>query len=59
MTTAHLSRLLLAASLFASIASVTACDSGEKKAGLPPAKAEEMYAPETFGRSTSDRVVVE
>ena len=32
MTTAHLSRLLLAASLFASIASVTACDSGEKKA---------------------------
>ncbi|MCW8140871.1 MAG: hypothetical protein KIT58_18365, partial [Planctomycetota bacterium] len=25
----------------------------------PPAKAEEMYAPETFGRSGSDRVVVE
>ncbi len=45
MTTAHLSRLLLAASLFASIASVTACDSGEKKAGLPPAKAEGAAAP--------------
>ena len=25
----------------------------------PPAKAEEMYAPETFGRSASERVVVE
>jgi uncharacterized protein YfaS (alpha-2-macroglobulin family) len=25
----------------------------------PPAKAEEMYAPETFGRSSSDRVIVE
>ncbi|MDR2013501.1 MAG: Ig-like domain-containing protein [Rhodanobacter sp.] len=25
----------------------------------PPAKAEEMYAPETFGRSGSDRVIVE
>lgn len=25
----------------------------------PPAKAEEMYAPETFGRSASDRVIVE
>jgi hypothetical protein len=25
----------------------------------PPAKAEEMYAPETFGRSGTDRVVVE
>jgi alpha-2-macroglobulin len=25
---------------------------------VPPAKAEEMYAPETFGRSGSDRVVV-
>lgn len=25
---------------------------------VPPAKAEEMYAPETFGRSASDRVVV-
>ena len=26
---------------------------------VPPAKAEEMYAPETFGRSGADRVVVE
>lgn len=26
---------------------------------VPPAKAEEMYAPETFGRSGSDRVIVE
>jgi uncharacterized protein YfaS (alpha-2-macroglobulin family) len=26
---------------------------------VPPAKAEEMYAPETFGRSAGDRVVVE
>jgi uncharacterized protein YfaS (alpha-2-macroglobulin family) len=26
---------------------------------VPPAKAEEMYAPETFGRGASDRVVVE
>ncbi len=26
---------------------------------VPPAKAEEMYAPETFGRGQSDRVVVE
>ena len=26
---------------------------------VPPAKAEEMYAPETFGRSATDRVVVE
>ena len=26
---------------------------------VPPAKAEEMYHPETFGRSASDRVVVE
>jgi len=25
----------------------------------PPAKAEEMYAPETFGRSTGDVVIVE
>ena len=25
---------------------------------VPPAKAEEMYAPETFGRSASDRVVI-
>ena len=25
---------------------------------VPPAKAEQMYAPETFGRSGSDRVVV-
>ena len=25
----------------------------------PPAHAEEMYAPETFGRSASDRVVIE
>ena len=25
---------------------------------VPPAKAEEMYAPETFGRSASDRVIV-
>jgi len=25
----------------------------------PPAKAEEMYAPETFGRSATDRVIVE
>ncbi len=26
---------------------------------VPPAKAEEMYAPETFGRSASDKVVVQ
>jgi uncharacterized protein YfaS (alpha-2-macroglobulin family) len=26
---------------------------------VPPAKAEEMYAPEVFGRSASDRVVIE
>jgi alpha-2-macroglobulin len=26
---------------------------------VPPAKAEEMYAPETFGRSATDRVVIE
>lgn len=26
---------------------------------VPPAKAEEMYAPETFGRSASDRVIIE
>ncbi|MBX3259190.1 MAG: hypothetical protein KF782_05820 [Labilithrix sp.] len=26
---------------------------------VPPAKAEEMYAPETFGRSAGDRVIVE
>lgn len=26
---------------------------------VPPTKAEEMYAPETFGRGASDRVVVE
>ena len=26
---------------------------------VPPAKAEEMYHPETFGRSRSDRVIVE
>jgi uncharacterized protein YfaS (alpha-2-macroglobulin family) len=26
---------------------------------VPPTKAEEMYMPETFGRSASDRVVVE
>ncbi|HEX8283426.1 MAG TPA: alpha-2-macroglobulin family protein [Pyrinomonadaceae bacterium] len=26
---------------------------------VPPAKAEEMYAPETFGRGSTDRVVVE
>ncbi|GMU56021.1 MAG: hypothetical protein AMXMBFR33_51670 [Candidatus Xenobia bacterium] len=26
---------------------------------VPPARAEEMYAPETFGRSASDRVIVE
>ena len=25
----------------------------------PPPKAEEMYAPETFGRGASDRVIVE
>jgi len=25
----------------------------------PPAKAEEMYSPEVFGRSASDRVIVE
>ena len=25
---------------------------------VPPAKAEEMYAPETFGRSATDRVVI-
>lgn len=45
MTTAHLPRLFLAASLLASFASVTACDSGEKKAGLPPAKVEGKAAP--------------
>ena len=26
---------------------------------VPPAKAEEMYSPETFGRSGTDRVVIE
>jgi uncharacterized protein YfaS (alpha-2-macroglobulin family) len=26
---------------------------------VPPAKAEEMYSPEVFGRSTSDKVIVE
>ena len=26
---------------------------------VPPTKAEEMYFPETFGRSSSDRVIVE
>jgi uncharacterized protein YfaS (alpha-2-macroglobulin family) len=26
---------------------------------VPPAKAEEMYAPETFGRSGGDRMIVE
>ncbi|GIW73317.1 MAG: hypothetical protein KatS3mg102_2859 [Planctomycetota bacterium] len=26
---------------------------------VPPPKAEEMYAPETFGRGRSERVVVE
>ena len=26
---------------------------------VPPAKAEEMYAPETFGRTGTDRVIVE
>jgi uncharacterized protein YfaS (alpha-2-macroglobulin family) len=26
---------------------------------VPPAKAEEMYAPETFGRSATDRLIVE
>jgi hypothetical protein len=26
---------------------------------VPPAKAEEMYSPEVFGRSGSDQVVVE
>jgi uncharacterized protein YfaS (alpha-2-macroglobulin family) len=25
---------------------------------VPPAKAEEMYSPEVFGRSGSDRVVI-
>ena len=25
---------------------------------VPPAKAEEMYSPETFGRSATDRVIV-
>ena len=25
---------------------------------VPPAKAEEMYHPETFGRSGSDRVII-
>ena len=25
---------------------------------VPPAKAEEMYFPETFGRSASDKVVI-
>jgi multidrug efflux pump subunit AcrA (membrane-fusion protein) len=37
MTTAHLPRLLLAATFLASL--TVACESGEKKAGLPPAKA--------------------
>jgi uncharacterized protein YfaS (alpha-2-macroglobulin family) len=26
---------------------------------VPPPKAEEMYAPETFGRGAGDRVIVE
>jgi uncharacterized protein YfaS (alpha-2-macroglobulin family) len=26
---------------------------------VPPAKAEEMYSPEVFGRSASDKVIVE
>jgi hypothetical protein len=26
---------------------------------VPPAKAEEMYSPETFGRSAGDRLIVE
>jgi alpha-2-macroglobulin len=26
---------------------------------VPPAKAEEMYQPETFGRSASDKVIIE
>ena len=26
---------------------------------VPPSKAEEMYHPETFGRSSTDRVIVE
>ncbi len=26
---------------------------------VPPAKAEEMYSPEVFGRSATDRVIVE
>jgi uncharacterized protein YfaS (alpha-2-macroglobulin family) len=26
---------------------------------VPPAKAEEMYSPETFGRSSGDRMIVE
>jgi hypothetical protein len=26
---------------------------------VPPPKAEEMYAPETFGRGATDRVIVE
>jgi uncharacterized protein YfaS (alpha-2-macroglobulin family) len=26
---------------------------------VPPARAEEMYSPEVFGRSGSDRVIVE
>jgi uncharacterized protein YfaS (alpha-2-macroglobulin family) len=26
---------------------------------MPPAKAEEMYMPETFGRRASDRMIVE
>jgi hypothetical protein len=26
---------------------------------VPPTKAEEMYHPETFGRSATDRVIVE
>ena len=26
---------------------------------VPPPKAEEMYAPETFGRGSTDRVIVE
>ena len=26
---------------------------------VPPTKAEEMYSPETFGRSAGDRLIVE
>ena len=26
---------------------------------VPPAKAEEMYSPETFGRAASDKLIVE